>query len=205
MRDHPSAHFALSLAGVTYVTRTRLMLVRGYSSVSAAKSRNIVLERLETLEESLGRRADWTVWFDDDMVFPGNTIAKLLSHKKDIVGASYVRRTEPHDLLGVPEGSVVQTTGLSPFKRLPGGCLAVRRSVFDKVGRWTVTDELGEDAIFCDRAREAGFEIWCDLDLTREVKHVGEQILEVDPERSTLILPNQPRLPQVHLRGNGRG
>jgi hypothetical protein len=181
-------------------------MVRAYSSLSAARSRNMVLEKLETLEAGLGRRADWTVWFDDDMIFPGDTIAKLLSHGKEIVGASYLRRTEPHDLLGLPEGSSVQGfTGISPFKRLPAGCLLVKRDVFDKVGRWTLTEELGEDVFFCERAREAGYTVWCDLDLTREVKHVAEKILEAETEISTLVLP-QPRVESlIGIRGNGRG
>lgn len=203
MRDWPSAHFSMSLAALTYVTRTKLMLVRGHTSKSAAAARNIILEKLETLEQMTKTRADWTVWFDDDMVFPSNAAAQLISHNKDICGASYLRRTPPHELLGEPDGPLVQTTGLSRFKRIPAGVLAVKRDVFDRVGRWTVTDEDGEDILFCDRARAKGFEVWCDLDLTREIKHVGETLLEVDPEKSTLIIPPQPTI--VGVRANGRG
>lgn len=210
MGQSPSPHFAMSLAAVTYVTRTRLMLMRGHSSMSAAKSRNIVLEKLETIEQGTGTRADWTVWFDDDMIFPSNTIARLLSHNKEIVGASYLRRTEPYDLLGVPEGSNIKYSneGIAPFRRLPAGCILIRRDVFDKVGKWAITNELGEDSIFCDRARDEGFGVWCDLELTKEVKHVGEKILEVEPEASSLIIPHNPDAQSrpLHIpRGNGRG
>ena len=34
---------------------------------------------------------------------------------------------------------------------------------------------LGEDYYFCERAREAGFEIWCDGDLSRELAHIGQK------------------------------
>jgi hypothetical protein len=42
-------------------------------------------------------------------------------------------------------------------------------------------DTMSEDYNFCRKARRGGFEIYCDLDLTFEMKHVGE--IEVDCTR----------------------
>jgi len=47
-----------------------------------------------------------------------------------------------------------------------------------------VTDEVGgeivgEDYVFCDRAREAGFRIWCDAALSLEIGHIGQQARRV--------------------------
>jgi hypothetical protein len=185
------------------------MLVRGESSRSAAAARNLALEKMETLEAMHGR-ADYTLWLDSDMEFPPETLGQLLSHDKDVVGASYLRRGEPNDLLGVPEEGAIQTTGLARFRRLPAGIMLVKRGVFDKVGRWQVHEDpdpskcLGEDVIFCEKAREAGFEIWCDLDLTRKVIHWGDQALVAKGEDSELMVFEKPKSSIIRLGANGR-
>jgi len=38
---------------------------------------------------------------------------------------------------------------------------------------------VGEDYVFCDRAREAGFRIWCDAALSLEIAHLGQQVCRV--------------------------
>jgi len=32
---------------------------------------------------------------------------------------------------------------------------------------------LGEDYWFSDRVRELGFPLWCDMDLARQIEHIG--------------------------------
>jgi hypothetical protein len=55
-------------------------------------------------------------------------------------------------------------------------------SVFDKLPKpWFTTriegeKILGEDYYFCEQAAKAGFEIWCDGNLSREVGHIGQKI-----------------------------
>jgi hypothetical protein len=43
---------------------------------------------------------------------------------------------------------------------------------------------VGEDYVFCDRARQAGFRIWRDAKLSLEIGHIGQQICRVpsDPK-----------------------
>lgn len=38
-----------------------------------------------------------------------------------------------------------------------------------------IGDMISEDNNFCRRARAAGFEIWCDVDLSFNIAHIGEQ------------------------------
>jgi hypothetical protein len=33
--------------------------------------------------------------------------------------------------------------------------------------------EIGEDIYFCQQAQKAGFEVWCDQELSKEVAHIG--------------------------------
>ena len=62
-----------------------------------------------------------------------------------------------------------------------GGMLMIKRAVFEKLRKpWFETcyreehdDWLGEDVYFCIRAREAGFGIWVDHDLSKQVTHQG--------------------------------
>jgi GT2 family glycosyltransferase len=74
--------------------------------------------------------------------------------------------------------------GLTEMKRVPTGCLLIRMTVFEALSepyfRFLNDEEtgeiLGEDYVFCDRAREAGFRIWCDAKLSLEIAHIGQQI-----------------------------
>jgi hypothetical protein len=117
------------------------------------------------------------------MIFPPDTITRLLKRDKDIVGAVYAQRGAPFHPLGVTyEGEHTHvTSGVRRMKILPTGCLMIRMAVFDTLTKpWFNTRVegeklLGEDYYFCARATEAGFEIWCDGDLSNEVGHIGQK------------------------------
>lgn len=153
-------------------------------------------------EWALNAGADWLLWLDADMVFPPDALARLLAHDVDIVGADYRRREAPFDRIGLfvhpddkrglPEFRTVeaqsQTTGLAERGMLGLGLFLVRANVFRKLpAPWfqrvyvaknaTPDNPLGfctEDSFFCNYARYHGFRVWCDLDLSAEVQHVGE-------------------------------
>jgi hypothetical protein len=72
---------------------------------------------------------------------------------------------------------------LVEMQRIPTGCLLIKMSVFEKLTRPYFRFEtdsegaiVGEDYVFCDRAREAGFHIWCDVTISRELGHLGQKI-----------------------------
>jgi hypothetical protein len=60
--------------------------------------------------------------------------------------------------------------------------MLIRMSVFDRLPKpWfnlvAVGDQLrGEDYHFCESARAAGIEVWCDGDLSAELGHIGQKI-----------------------------
>jgi hypothetical protein len=64
---------------------------------------------------------------------------------------------------------------------LPHGCVLVHRSVYEKVPQpHYIQDfvpdmnlEIGEDIYFCRKARENGFQVWCDHELSKEISHIG--------------------------------
>ena len=187
--DMVHADFALALAGLCNSTPPlETPIVNNKSSIVAIARNNGVKHARE-----MG--CNHILFLDSDMVFPRTTLHRLLLHRKDIVGATYAKRVPPYSILGTALESepTCDARGLTEMRRIPTGCLLIRMAVFDALSephfRFT-TDEatgdlVGEDYVFCDRAREAGFRIWCDAALSQEIGHIGQQIFRVpgEPER----------------------
>jgi hypothetical protein len=116
------------------------------------------------------------IMMDTDQVYRVDTIPRLLSHKKDIVGCLVYRRYPPFDPL-------MMTGKLNAYQRIeqwePGalvevdatgtGCLCFKVDVFKKIPPpWFKAWEMpggavvGEDFDFCAKARDAGIKIYVD-------------------------------------------
>jgi GT2 family glycosyltransferase len=131
---------------------------------------------------------------DADVIFSPFAIEQLVAHDKDIVGASYnFKCFQLPDAKEFGVASAVKLFGehgepINPppgglpselFKcyGLPGGFVLIKMSIFDKLEMpyfanvWEPTRYVGEDIYFCEKARKAGFDIWCDP--TIKVYHVG--------------------------------
>lgn len=185
----------------------RMTMLSGSSSVGAYKARNGIMKNLEVAERQVGYRFDWTLWLDSDMRFPTGTAGALISHDKDIVGATYRRRSAPFEMLGKPasgSSGLARVGELYPADSLPTGVLLVRRSVYDSIPKptWRVeiidgNNDKGEDILFCEEARKAGYEIWLDTELTKRVRHIAETELEAQLEEA-------PK-PQILMPNNGAG
>lgn len=133
------------------------------------------------VNEALRRNVDYILFLDSDMVFPHTTLTRLLSLEKDVVGATYVKRTLPTSLVHAElEGAPRIGEGVREVSRLPAGCLLLKASVFAGMeapffrcsypGDGT---EAGEDYYFCDTAREAGHKVWMDSHLSKQIGHLG--------------------------------
>lgn len=126
-------------------------------------------------------------FLDSDMRIPPTVITRLLAHDKDMVGASYRRRGEPHDLMSWGLDDKVDPTvypagtGLIQRGALPAGCVLIKRRVFEameypyyrlEMGK-TLKDFKSYDVLFCRDIRKLGFEVWEDTDLSRAVRHLA--------------------------------
>lgn len=133
---------------------------------------------------------DFIWWVDSDMKFPIDAPIRLLKRQKPIVGVNYRRRRFPNPNFTGMTGTNGQfkefeTRDDSPpmelIDVLPHGCVMVHRSVYEKIPQphylqEYISDlnlEIGEDIYFCQKAQQAGFEVWCDQELSREVSHIG--------------------------------
>jgi hypothetical protein len=133
--------------------------------------------------------ADYLLFVDSDMVFPPDSLQKLIDLNADVATGVYFKRQAPH------RPNVYHWTGKTtgvhknyvdipkePFKvdSTGGGFLLISKRVLDewtkeryqKHGRpftriladdgETGADHYGEDTSFCLRCKELGYEIWAD-------------------------------------------
>lgn len=163
--------------------------------------------------------AEWLLWIDADMVFPPDALLRLLAYDLDIVGVDYRLRGPPFRRIGLfmrdddkmrtthvsMADAKAQATGLLEMAVLGLGFILVRASVFQKLrspwfGRmWSPEHaSLGnpdgfstEDSYFCSVARHHGYSVWCDLDLSAQIQHVGEATVPFDLPGAIDDLPAQ--------------
>lgn len=150
----------------------------------------ITIARRNLVDIFLKSDFDYIFWVDSDMKFPIDAPLRLLNRNKDIVGANYRRRRFPNPtftgMSGTPGNyTEFQTTDNSPAMEqidvLPHGLVLVKREVYEKIPQphylqefvKELNLEIGEDIYFCQLAKAAGYEVWCDQELSKETSHIG--------------------------------
>lgn len=181
--DMVHADFALSLAGLCAASHPLDVVTINPKSSIVAVARNNGVKRAQELG------IDVLLFVDSDMVFPADTLVRLLAHRKAIVGAIYTKRLPPYELLGTPlsKDVVAGEAGLVEMQRMPTGCLMIAMKVFERLTkpyfRFGFNEEtgaiLGEDYAFSDALRLAGFHIWADMNLSHDIGHIGQHICRV--------------------------
>jgi len=171
--------------------------VRGMNTVSA---RNKIVYR------ALEQEFDYVFFMDSDMEFPPNTLDRLLSHNKDIVGGFYVRKKKgylPNAFkLGFAEQDKLLTEFVEDFREVEAigtGCLLIKTDVFNNIKTpWfyyepTMAEDFHmstEDIVFCRNAKEAGYKIYCDGEIM--CGHVGNFVVTpcvIDGQQQVRIDP----------------
>ena len=199
------AHFAQQ-AG-QYGIEIQIGSICGCSVVSRA--RNLLVKDLMESDCTDLLFIDADINFQADDVF--RLLAWASDSKKGIVAG--VPRTRKADKVYIAtldqddQGLTMNGMGLVRAKRVATAFMMVRREVFEKMieahpewnyfdnnsGRnlhavfdFKVTEEgyMGEDFLFCDRARELGYEVW--IDPTIKLGHMGVQEYEGDFGRDCL-------------------
>ena len=132
------------------------------------------------------------LFVDSDMVFPEDALSRLLSRDKDIIGSTANGRgmgvfagfapTTTHKIkdgeitINEKHGDLLKCTGVGT------GFMLIRIEVFKKLKQpwffWESNEKgelvTGEDMWFCRKARESGFDIWCDTSI--KMGHIGDYI-----------------------------
>lgn len=181
--DMLHADFAMSLANICMFTFARgLDQIMGFVNPRAA----LVQEaRHNMVRDALKIEADYILMLDSDMTFPPDTLHLLVSHGKDIVGCDYMTRRLPcistaRDGKGNTYDSK-KMSGVREVSKLATGCLLVKTKVFKDIGEpyfnvlWNPEKKqfTGEDYNFCAQAKEKGYSVFCDFDLSKKLGHIG--------------------------------
>lgn len=142
-------------------------------------------------KEAIKLGAEWTMWFDSDMIFKPDTMLRLLEHKAPIVSGAYFRRSPPYHLVAFDkcDADKREWTDLKlPTETVKCGgvgfgCVLVKTNVLFEVaakfGTWfEPMNGFGEDLSFCWRARDCGYDILLDPSIT--CGHVGHIVVNED-------------------------
>lgn len=161
------------------VTYESILQMQGVAPqcVIQRRSGNIAQNRNDIAEWALEGGCDAVLYCDDDHIFAPSTLFQLATHDKDIVSGLYVRRDIPFapcmydrqdDEKRIFHTLKLTDRKLTKVKVAGAGCLLVKRKVFEALERpwWRLSEydqvSQSDDVGFCCRAREAGFDIWCD-------------------------------------------
>jgi hypothetical protein len=159
-------------------------------SLKISQGTLIANQRAELCLDAMREKCTHVLFIDSDMRFPQDMIERLLQHDVDIVATNCARRrmpTGPTAQLYKENGerelvyTMPETTGLQEVGSVGMGVMLIKANVFAKLAEpWFETPwrhdkrgYIGEDVFFCKKAREAGFKIWIDHDVSKEIGHIG--------------------------------
>ena len=139
-------------------------------------------------------KCDYLFMIDDDMLAPFDLVYKLIDHDKDIVAPLAFTRNPPYNpviyklkegwdptslsryyanqhVLNYPRNTLVQCDAVG------FGAVLIKMKVFDGLERpyFMSSAETGEDILFCCKAREAGFKIFCDT--SQKLGHISDSLV----------------------------
>ncbi len=173
---------AACITAMVMQSRVALGLKWGFAG-DVAENQNIFVH------QALATESTHLLLVETDMIFPPDTLMRLLAHDQDIVGALYRFREPPYDVMLWPRGEDVPR-GLIDRPAVPSGLMLINTTVLKTLKcPWffkAYTDQpnymITSDRNFCEAAVAAGFRIFADGDLSRQVRHIGSTEIQLDKE-----------------------
>lgn len=147
---------------------------------------NIAASRNGIVLQALENECTHLIMMDTDQGYPVDTITKLLSHEKDVVGVNIHRRYPPFEPImmrgqedeyyHVPDKECY-SGDLIEVDATGCGCVCYNMDVFYEIEypwyEWNARSKngkpVGEDVLFCQKLKETGFSIYVDTSI--EVDH----------------------------------
>jgi len=147
----------------------------------------LLAQREKLAQQALEIKADYALWLDSDMLFPSTTAMRLMRHNKDIVCCNYMKRNQPLSTVAYPNRGdwdnwlpLEYEEKLQEVEGIGMGCVMMKTEILKNInppyfsfeykdGEWH-----GEDFYFEKKLRDAGHKIYVDMNLSRQVRHVGQ-------------------------------
>jgi hypothetical protein len=186
--DYVNAAFALSWVHMTLDTATRENSGIGGLTTQHVGSSILPHSRYTLVKRSFEAAPNVThlLFIDSDMTFPPDTAMRLVRHNVDMVGINAMSRRPPYETtawvdMTTRAVTTMESTGLERVVRTGFAVVLIRAEVFKALAPPYFDYEFipekdqfrGEDFVFFDRARAAGFELYIDHDLSKQVNHLG--------------------------------
>lgn len=165
--------------------------VEKYIDIQMVSSSNLAENRHILVSRALNFEATHILFWDADIKAPPDAIVRLVNHHLPVVAVNYSKK-EPEarptafidtDSYVGPCWTQAQHTGLQAVSSCGFGLMLIEAGVFEtlsppffqftQVGQDGIKTET-EDVYFCRKAREAGFDIVIDHDLSKQIGHIGD-------------------------------
>lgn len=213
--DYIPVDFCNSL--MQLVTQSSQFVALGLTNAISSRiatNRNLIVENARQLG------ATDILWLDADSIFPVHALMKLIMHDKDIVCATTCRRKGTDRS---PVAAPLNITEIEPYaklvrmKQIGFPFMLTSMKVFDRLDElgankcyfaepvrsemvtkgWNVKGDdllIGEDEYWCNLVLNAGFDIWCDMELSMEIGHVGTHVYYIEQQE---LEPQQARIDEA--------
>ena len=159
-----------TVAGILEMDRPDDSDLMVFQGALVDRARNHLVERM--LDHPMA--PTHLLFLDADIVPPADALMTLLKHRLPIVSGLYRKRVPPHepmaflDKSGVFKPISLKGPKLKQADVVGAGCLLIAREVFETIpapwftSEWRAEGHISEDFAFCEKAREAGFDIAVD-------------------------------------------
>lgn len=172
---------------VNYTNKNSKIEIKLYTSAGTL----IFDQRNNLVKSALEEDCTHILFIDADMRFPKDSLTRLISHNKAIVGVNATTRAEPvkptAKTLEVNDDHVVWhpvfskgKTGIEVVDGIGCGVMLIDACVFKELEKpWFFFEKLpndkvlGEDIYFCIKSADIGFKTYVDHELSQAIKHIG--------------------------------
>ena len=158
------------------------------------------IDQIRNLIAEWGKRYDYLLSVDSDIILPKDALVKMLDADKDIVSGLYIQRipnthtveiymvNQQGGVSNIPSELLFKHNGLVEVAACGFGCCLVKGEVLKKMqyphfeykSALNHADTVSEDVYFCIKARENGFEVWADNTILCD--HKGNTLYKVNKE-----------------------
>jgi len=191
VKDNVSTEFLGSFLNLIFNNMKKYDLIVSFSELFP-----IDAARNDLVDRALKYNPDYIFFIDSDMILPDNILDDLINMNKEIASALYFMRSPPYKpIVKVMKDKMFCIVNSIPLNQIIEidavglGCCLVKREVFEKIKEkkekiFSIEEQkindktqlLGEDTVFCLRAKETGFKIFVNTGLI--CKHIGKSLID---------------------------